>query len=54
MSKKDDQYWIETVIMAGLNRLREDQEGNRLETYEDLYKEYDRVMLLALDVFKGL
>ena len=46
MSKTSDQYWIETVIMAGLNRLRKDQDGNRLETYKDLYNEHDRVLEL--------
>jgi len=50
MSKTSDQDWIETVIMAGLNRLREDQDGNKLETFGDLYEEHDRVM----DLIKAL
>jgi len=46
MAKTSNQKWIETVVMAGLNRLREDQDGNKLETYEDLFSEHDRVLEL--------
>jgi hypothetical protein len=44
--KTPEQRWIETVVMAGLNRLRENMEGEKLETFADLYAEHDRVMAL--------
>lgn len=54
MAENKDQHWIETVVMAGLNRLREDQDGNKLETFGDLYKEHDRVMDLIKEEYKAL
>ncbi len=44
--KTPEQRWIQTVVMAGLNRLRENMEGEKLETFADLYAEHDRVMAL--------
>tara|TARA_B100000424_G_C22548104_1_gene311575 strand:- start:214 stop:411 length:198 start_codon:yes stop_codon:yes gene_type:complete len=44
MTKTAGERWLETIVMAGLNSLRENMEGEKLETYEDLYNEHDRVM----------
>ena len=41
---KTEYRWIETLILAGLMRTRETQEGEKLETFEDLYAEHDKVM----------
>tara|TARA_R100000008_G_scaffold858_2_gene720 strand:- start:4255 stop:4428 length:174 start_codon:yes stop_codon:yes gene_type:complete len=44
MTNKSDYKWIETIVMAGLRMIGESQEGERLETFADLYREHDRVM----------
>ena len=41
---KTEYKWIETLTLAGLMRMRETQEGEKLETFEDLYAEHDNVM----------
>lgn len=46
----ENHYWVHTVIMAGLNRMRETQQGDKIETYGDLYDESDRIMRL---IFEG-
>jgi len=40
----DERKWIANVLLAGLNRIREDKEGNRLDTFGDLYAEHDRLL----------
>ena len=44
MTNKSDYKWIETIVMAGLRMIGESQEGERLETFADLYREHYRVM----------
>ena len=40
----DETKWIANVLLAGLNRIREDKEGNRLDPFGDLYAEHDRLL----------
>ena len=39
-----DYKWIKTLTLAGLMSMRETQESEKLETFEDLYAEHDKVM----------
>jgi len=49
MDKKQKRY-IERIVMAGLRMIGENDEGEPLETFGDLFKEHDAVMaLLGLD-----
>ena len=40
----DERKWIANVLLAGLDRIRKDKEGNRLDTFGDLYAEHDRLL----------
>lgn len=45
MSEKSADYrWVEQVIMAGLRQIGESRDGERLETFGDLFDEHDKVM----------
>tara|TARA_R100000700_G_scaffold41068_2_gene59439 strand:- start:2308 stop:2496 length:189 start_codon:yes stop_codon:yes gene_type:complete len=49
MDKTHEYRWIERIVMAGLRTVGENQEGERLATFADLYAEHDRVMNMIID-----